>query len=70
MVFGDFTFEEILLLLEVDGFGKPWEGVLGVTAGEWLEVAIDETAIGDVVDVLLELDNGESDRINREAVAE
>ena len=39
MVFGDFTLEEILLLLEVNCFGKPWERVLGVAAGEWLKVA-------------------------------
>ena len=27
LVFGDFSFEEVLLLLEVDGFGEPWERV-------------------------------------------
>ena len=70
LVFGHLTFEEVLLLLEVDGFGKPREGVLDIATGEGLEAAVHKAAIGDVVDVLLELINTQTDRGDGEAVAD
>jgi len=70
LVFGDFPFEEVLLLFEVDSFREPREGILGVAAAEGLEAAIDEATIGDVVDVLLELDDGETDGGDWEAVTD
>ena len=51
LVFGDAAFKEILLLLDVDHFGKPREGVFGITY-EWIEAAGHEAAVGDVVDIL------------------
>ena len=67
MIFGHFSFEKVLLLLEVDGFGKPREWIGGI-AGERFEVAIDETAIRDVVDILIELIDGKTNRTDWEAV--
>ncbi len=34
LVFGDFAFEEVLLFFEVDGFGEPGEGIVGVATAE------------------------------------
>lgn len=68
LILSHFSFEEILLLFEIDRFGKPWEWVLNIAARERLEVAINEAAIGDVVDVLLELCDREADRVDRQAV--
>ena len=67
MVFGDFSFEEVLLFFEVDGLGEPWEGVGGLP-GEGLEVTVDEAAVGDVIDVLLEFFDGETDGAYGEAI--
>ena len=70
LIFGDFALKEILLFFEVDGFGEPWERVLDISAIEGLEAAVDETAIGDVIDVLLELRNAEADSADGETVAD
>lgn len=70
LVFGDFTFEEVLLFFEIDGFGEPWERVLDVSSVEGLEAAVDETTIRDVINVLLELRNAEADGADWEAVAD
>ena len=69
MVFGDFAFEEVLFLFEVHGLGEPREGVFD-SALEGLEAAVDEAAVGDVVDVLLEFFAAEADSTDGEAVAD
>ena len=69
LILSHFSFEEILLLFKIDRFGKPWEWVFNIAACERLEVAIDEAAIGDVVDVLLKLCDREADRVDGQALA-
>jgi len=69
LVFGDFAFEEVLLFFEVDGFGEPGEGVGGFFV-EGLEAAVDEAAVADVVDVLLELGDAEADGGDGETVTD
>ena len=68
LILSHFSFEEILLLFEIDRFGKPREWVFNIAARERLEVAIDEAAIRNVVDVLLKLCDREADRVDRQAV--
>ena len=68
LILSHLSFEEILLLFEINRLGKPREWVFNIAARERLEVAIDEAAIGDVVDVLLELCDRKADRVDRQAV--
>lgn len=69
LILSHFSFEEILLLFEIDRFGKPREWVFNIAARERLEVAIDEAAIRNVVDVLLKLCDREADRVDGQAIA-
>ena len=69
LVFGDFAFEEVLFLFEVHGLGEPGEGVFD-SALEGLEAAVDEAAVGDVVDVLFEFFAAETYGADGEAVAD
>jgi len=64
LILGDFSFEEVLLLLEIDGFREPRERILDVAAGKRIQLAVDETAIGDVVNVLAEFVCTEADRVD------
>ena len=70
MVFGDSAFEEVLLFLDVHHLGEPWEWVGGSAFDEWLEAAGCEATVGDEVDVLLELNEVETDGCYWETVAD
>lgn len=70
MVFGDTTFEEVLLFFDVHHFGEPGEGVGGGGFAERSETTGGEAAVGDVVDVLFEFGGVETQAGDGETVAD
>ena len=69
MVIGDFAFEEVLLFADVHHLGEPGERI-GDTGVDGRQTATGEAAVGDEVDVGLELFGAEADGIDGEAVAD
>ena len=69
LIFGDAAFEEVLLLFDVHHLREPWEGI-GDTFVEGREAAGNQTAVGDEVDVFLEVGRVQTDRSDRKTVAD